>query len=297
VDLAEPLAISQGQWVVLTRPARVKPVLYPSGRALRPAYFVEFIASWTDTVRPTATSSRRATERPSSGEISVAHDVFDYRVWADAAIGVPWTAPTLTTPPTLGDTGRLLPRGRSPILIAVEGLNTNPVGATDPWLPSSAGSTMGNNVDAYADRIDPDGYSNGDLRATLTGDHSFDRGYDLTLEPDDSDHQIMAAVTEVFYLTNWMHDWYYDSGFTEAAGNAQQDNFGRGGLGGDRLLAETHNPSEGLNNANMLTPADGESPRLQTFLWTGHDTRVLTVSYQAEPLETGYATFGRSNSI
>ena len=48
----------------------------------------------------------------------------------------------------------------------------------------------------------------------------------------------MAAVTQLFYVTNWLHDWCYDSGFDEAAGNAQHDNFGRGGLGGDPLHAE-----------------------------------------------------------
>ena len=43
----------------------------------------------------------------------------------------------------------------------------------------------------------------------------------------------MAAVTQLFYVNNWLHDWWYDSGFNEAAGNAQHNNYGRGGLGGD----------------------------------------------------------------
>ena len=35
-------------------------------------------------------------------------------------------------------------------------------------LPPSAGQTLGNNVDAYADDDTPDGFSTGDLRASIT---------------------------------------------------------------------------------------------------------------------------------
>ena len=34
-----------------------------------------------------------------------------------------------------------------------------------------------------------------------------------------------------------MHDKLYDLGFTEAAGNFQQNNFTNGGTGGDRVIA------------------------------------------------------------
>ena len=54
-------------------------------------------------------------------------------------------------------------------------------------------------------------------------------------------------------MTNWLHDWWYDSGFNEAAGNAQLDNFGRGGVDGDPLHAEAQDgyPGGSRNNANM----------------------------------------------
>jgi hypothetical protein len=45
----------------------------------------------------------------------------------------------------------------------------------------------------------------------------------------------MAALTQLFYTNNWLHDAFYDAGFNEAAGNAQQDDFGRGGLGGGQV--------------------------------------------------------------
>jgi hypothetical protein len=35
--------------------------------------------------------------------------------------------------------------------------------------------------------------------------------------------QSMAAITQLFYVNNWLHDWWYDSGFDEAAGNAQAE--------------------------------------------------------------------------
>ena len=48
----------------------------------------------------------------------------------------------------------------------------------------------------------------------------------------------------------------------------RQDNFGRGGVGGDPILAEG-NDFSGTDNANMATPADGASPRMQMFEFTG----------------------------
>ena len=40
---------------------------------------------------------------------------------------------------------------------------------------------------------------------------------------------IKAALTNTFYVINWLHDLSYAYGFTEEAGNFQQSNFGRGG--------------------------------------------------------------------
>ena len=73
--------------------------------------------------------------------------------------------------------------------------------------------------------------------------------------------QNKAAITQLFYMVNWLHDWYYDNGFDEAAGNAQANNYGRGPAAGDQdpVFAET-NDFSGTDNANMWTPADG-SPR------------------------------------
>ena len=46
-----------------------------------------------------------------------------------------------------------------------------------------------------------------------------------------------AATTNLFYWMNRIHDFYWRIGFDEAAGNFQQDNLGRGGIGGDPMYA------------------------------------------------------------
>ncbi len=77
-----------------------------------------------------------------------------------------------------------------------------------------------------------------------------------------------AITTQLFYITNVWHDEMYRLGFTEAARNFQHDNFGRGGIGGDRISAQAQDCS-GVNNANFTTPADGERPQMQMYLWIG----------------------------
>lgn len=132
----------------------------------------------------------------------------------------------------------------------------------DPWLGPGDTTSRGNNVDAYADLEPPDGFSVGDLRASMTSAFAFEPGYRLDLEPDTDAAQISAGVVNAFHLTNYLHDWFYAAGFDEAAGNAQQDNFDRGGEADDVLLVETLDHI-GTNNASMITPADGASPKMQ----------------------------------
>ena len=63
-----------------------------------------------------------------------------------------------------------------------------------------------------------------------------------------------------------MHDIMYQYGFTEVAGNFQADNMSRGGAGGDYVHAEAQDGS-GTNNANFSAPPDGNSGRMQMYLW------------------------------
>src|SRR5262249_4199278 len=66
---------------------------------------------------------------------------------------------------------------------------------------------------------------------------------------------------------NLVHDIHYKYGFTEAAGNFQVNNYGRGGLANDAVQADPQDGG-GTNNANFATPPDGQAPRMQMYLFT-----------------------------
>jgi hypothetical protein len=133
------------------------------------------------------------------------------------------------------------------------------------------GLTDGNNVEAGLDRVAPDG-----VDATVPGvGRVFNFAYNPAPgnpapgdEPLGSPAFQNGIVTNLFYLTNVYHDLLYTYGFHEAALNFQNDNFGRGGAGADRVRAEAQD-SSGTNNANFSTPADGGRGRMQMYLFTG----------------------------
>jgi hypothetical protein len=84
------------------------------------------------------------------------------------------------------------------------------------------------------------------------------------------------AAQVFFFVNNW-HDHLKAApiGFTEAAGNFQRKNFSGKGIGHDAVSTNTDdgaNTDHGLpdgghiDNANMSTPPDGHSPRMQMYL-------------------------------
>ena len=85
--------------------------------------------------------------------------------------------------------------------------------------------------------------------------------FDFPFNSDDS------AETALFFAMNFAHDFFYDLGFDEAAGNFQQDNFNRGGSGGDPVKGNAR--ALGRNNANYMHAADGSSPTINMFLFDG----------------------------
>ncbi len=141
------------------------------------------------------------------------------------------------------------------------------------WLTDGINTTTGNNVDAGLDIDGIDGIdSNG--RAVGSPFRVFNFSYNPAPgvpPPGDSptlaDYR-MGVVTNLFFWTNRYHDRLYQLGFTEAAGNFQQNNFGRGGLGNDFVLAQAQD-SSGTNNANFATPPDGFPGRMQMYIFTG----------------------------
>jgi len=77
---------------------------------------------------------------------------------------------------------------------------------------------------------------------------------------------INTTVTQLFYTSNMVHDLYYRYGFDEISGNFQQHNFGRGGKENDGVIANAQDGS-GFNNANFMTPPDGQNGRCRMYLW------------------------------
>ncbi len=274
--------------------ARARAVWFTLPEGLVPAYYVEL-----DVGHVKETSARMAGYVVSAHDGALlfrkdhtAHAPFTYRVWADAD-GLPWDGPqgTANSPhPTRA------PDGTMPQLVAQNliTLPHGPISTNDPWLTLESTETRGNNVDAYADLAGPDGFGSGDVRPQLTAPFTFDFAYDFDEGPQANTSQISAAATMLFVANNFFHDWYYDAGFDEAAGNAQTNNFGRGGIAGDSLRVEAQDYS-GSDNANMATPSDGARPRMQMFIFGGNPTqRVYMVSPQgsANGYGAGLASFG-----
>ena len=132
---------------------------------------------------------------------------------------------------------------------------------TDGIAGAEYTDTRGNN--AYAQE-DTNADDTGGTRPSGGASLNFDFLMDLSKAP--SSYQ-SAAITNLFYWTNLLHDIHYKYGFTETAGNFQFNNYGNGGTGGDPVIADAQDGS-GTNNANMATPRDGQSPRMQMYIFT-----------------------------
>ncbi|MEO7736126.1 MAG: M36 family metallopeptidase, partial [Kofleriaceae bacterium] len=206
----------------------------------------------------------------------VDNDAFVYRVYAETTgIRRPLDGALQSFAPH--PTG--VPDGSAPgfetqNLVVMDSFNST----LDKWLADDATTTSGNNVDAFSDLDGTGTFTDGDVRPEVREGRTLNFHYDTSAEALGSPTQLKAGAVNVFFLTNWMHDWWYDSGFTEATGNAQVDNYGRGGVGGDPLVARAQANANGgsRNNANMSTPSDGLSPAMNMFLWTPGTITTLT---------------------
>lgn len=129
--------------------------------------------------------------------------------------------------------------------------------------------TRGNNVHAQDDL---DGNNGTGTSPNGGASLNFDFPYGGTSTQPST--YLSAATTNLFYMNNMMHDVWYQYGFNEVNGNFQRNNYGKGGVTnafGDPVNADAQdgaslNP-QNLNNANFSTPVDGQSPRMQMFLW------------------------------
>ena len=122
--------------------------------------------------------------------------------------------------------------------------------------------TRGNNVYAQLD----DDNNNNTFGFAPNGGAGlvFDFPIDFSQPPSS---YTSAAITNLFFWNNYMHDFSYRYGFNELAGNFQDNNYGNGGAAGDYVIADAQDAG-GTNNANFSTPPDGSRPRMQMYIWT-----------------------------
>ena len=146
------------------------------------------------------------------------------------------------------------------------------------WLPPMGTVTTGNNADVYLDTNgddEPDDEDEDDLEQGRASSESaiFDFPAGEGTTGDDPRDFRPAALANAFYLANRAHDFFYDLGFTEVAGNFQTDNFELGGVGGDAVRVEIHDPLL-LNNASFRQAPEGSPPRMQMGLFTGQTANL-----------------------
>ncbi len=174
---------------------------------------------------------------------------------------------------------------------------------SNPWILSSSPEgwhsngathytiTRGNNVYAYDDKdanentfgISPDG---GAAR-------NFDFPYSST---GLASANLSAATTNLFYISNKVHDIFYKFGFTESARNFQSNNFGNGGLEDDEVFAQSQDGG-GYNNANFAAYPDEFNPIMQMYLWLGSNRKLFynaPTDAVARIVNAGVAQFGPS---
>lgn len=174
---------------------------------------------------------------------------------------------------------------------------------TNPWILASSPegwhsngvthytTTRGNNVYAYDDKdanentfgTSPDGGAT----------RNFNFPYDANTK---AINNLSAATTNLFYISNKVHDIFYKFGFTESARNFQNKNFGNGGLDDDDVFAQSQDGG-GYNNANFASYPDNYNPVMQMYLWLGSN-KVLFYNAPTDAVPRnvlgGRAQFGPS---
>lgn len=149
--------------------------------------------------------------------------------------------------------------------------------------------TRGNNVHAFqstagtgiSEEDEPDGGPS----------LNFNFVHDKLGEPTES---LEADVTQLFYTTNWAHDFAYFFGFDEEAGNYQENNYGNDGADGDYVISEAldslvRDSVLNTNNAFFSRARDGQHGLMTMLPFVSSGFREVNL---LAPLEKEYL-FGR----
>ncbi len=147
------------------------------------------------------------------------------------------------------------------------------------WITDGNNTTDGNAVEAGLDRSQPNGVDAAQVgfpNRVFTSNWNPPPGNPAPGDDPLTPQAQRGSVIQMFYIMNVYHDEMYRLGFTEPFGNFQHNNFGRGGVGNDRISAESQDRTPApfscppcFNNANFSTLPDGQRGRMQMYLWNG----------------------------
>lgn len=152
---------------------------------------------------------------------------------------------------------------------------------------TTVASTVGNNVLAHEDWEGRNNFLDNHRPVAKDMNFKYDYGEPDGLAPKE---YVDFAITQLFYTCNAYHDLLHRLGFDEVSGNFQMYNFEKGGRGGDPVIANAQDGS-GYNNANFMTPPDGQAPRMRMYIW---DTAT---PYRDGDLEAGIVIHEYSHGL
>lgn len=173
-----------------------------------------------------------------------------------------------------------------------------PTLVTDPWTISAnanattlkwnsdAGkdydSTRGNNVYSHQDPSSNDKNKFAAKSSTALPNLTFNFTPDFLSDPSEDPSTTNFAVTNLFYWNNLNHDMLYAYGFDEPSGNFQASNLSRGGKENDYVVADAQDglgiDAAHMNNANFSSPTDGQSGRMQMYLWNSSFLKITKIN-------------------
>ncbi|OCA76105.1 metalloprotease [Chryseobacterium artocarpi] len=149
--------------------------------------------------------------------------------------------------------------------------------------------TRGNNVYAYDDKDDDE------TTFGTSPDGGVTRNFNFAYDSNGLTYNnLSAATTNLFYISNMVHDIFYKFGFNETSRNFQSNNFGKGGLDDDEVFAQSQDGG-GFNNANFATGPDNYNPVMQMYLWMGSNRKAwynAPADATSRVVDGGIAQFG-----
>ncbi|MFC4558360.1 M36 family metallopeptidase [Virgibacillus kekensis] len=160
----------------------------------------------------------------------------------------------------------------------------DPNASPNGWLVTGTDlgvTTFGNNADSFANWsnfLAPADQIVRPVNPLGKFNYEFTNAWQETegeIVPPSYAEDVNSATTNLFYHHNLFHDYYYNLGWVEAAGNLQLTNFGKGGMDGDPIMGLVQagaisggEPTyTGRDNAYMLTLPDGLPSWSGMFLW------------------------------